>query len=92
MYPVLPNHSFSHTSYFFFLQSFAVLGEYKGSKHVKMQVEFKTGQTEALLTVIIMKECSGNIYPCALVLSAWWLQRPDIIGIICLRLLHKIEY
>lgn len=44
-----------------------------------MQVQFKTGQTEALLAVIIARNHSGWVPPSAALLSAKWLQRPHFI-------------
>lgn len=35
---------------------YGIVGEYQDSKHVITQVQFKTGQTEALITVITVRE------------------------------------
>lgn len=54
----------------------------RDSKCEMTQVQFSTGQTEALLTMIVVREYSNSISSSVALVSPKWLQRPsqDIVS------------
>lgn len=55
------------------------VGESGYSKGVKTQVEFRPGQTEALVTMILVREHLASTSPSAPLFFPEWLQRPAYI-------------